>query len=157
MSKHINYILGLCVAALVVLCALSISEPLRQDRSRGQREQVVRQRMSAILQAENNYRRSHGVYTGSFGELIGLRLLADSMRYVPYSGRQEFELEATVDVGSTGRQEPSVRVAAEYGQYLNGTDENRIEQLRSKAAAQGRYPGVEMTLPKGHDADLSPQ
>ncbi len=148
MSKITNYILAGAVVALLALCALSISQPLRQDRQRERRERVVSERMEVILKAESRYREGHGVYTGSFAELVGCHLLADSMRFVPYSGRQEFELEATVDIGSTGRQEPMVRVAAEYGQYLSGTDASAMERLREKAADDDRYPGLELTLPR---------
>lgn len=147
LSKFTNYILAAAVVVLLALCALSISQPMRQDRRRQQREQVVRERMSAILRAESRYRQVHGVYTGSFSELVGDRLLADSMRYVPYSGKQEFELEATVDIGPAGRPEPAVRVAAEYSQYLDPSDAAAIEQLSTKAADDDRYPGVEMMLP----------
>lgn len=139
--------LSAAVVALLALCALSITEPLRQDRQRERRERVVRGRMEAIMKAESRYREGHGVYTGSFSELVGCRLLADSLRFVPYSDGQEFELEATVDIGPTGRQEPMVRVAAEYGQYLGEGDGTELERLREQAANEDRYPGLELTMP----------
>lgn len=139
--------LSAAVVALLALCALSISEPLRQDRQRERRERVVMARMEAIMRAESRYREGHGVYTGSFSELVECRLLADSMRFVPYSGREEFELEATVNIGPTGRQEPMVRVAAEYGQYLGEGDGPEMERLREQAADEDRYPGLELTMP----------
>lgn len=147
LSKFTNYILAAAVVAMLALCALSISAPMRQDRRRQQRERVVRERMGAILRAESRYRAGHGVYTGDFAELVRGGLLADTMRYVPYSGKQEFELEATVGIGPAGQPEPMVRVAAEYSQYLDPADADLTERLSAKAADDDRYPGVEMTLP----------
>ena len=140
--KNQNIILGFCVLVLVVLCWLSVERPMRFEREQAEREKAVKARLLHIRTAEERYRARKGVYTGDWATLIRAKLLADSLQYVPFSGKERFHLEASFDMGKSGRQVPVMQCGATYDQYLKGLDENAVANLTEKANMSGRFPGL---------------
>ena len=138
----ITYILAACMLALLVVCFLSIYQPIRFDEQRVEREKAVKERLVKIRQAEENYRKVHGTYAGQFGTLVKEGFLADSLTYIPYSAGEQFELTATVEILKSGRQMPLMECGAQYYQYLEGLDENSIANLMEAADQEGRFPGL---------------
>lgn len=140
--KNQNIILGFCVLVLVVLCWLSVERPMRFEREQTEREKAVKARLLHIRTAEERYRARKGVYTGDWATLIRAKLLADSLQYVPFSGKERFHLEASFVMGKSGRQVPVMQCGATYDQYLKGLDENAVANLTEKANMSGRFPGL---------------
>lgn len=139
-----NYLLGLCVVVLVVICGLSINAPVRFEKAQARREMVVKQRLIKIRAAEEKYRVRHGAYAGDFKVLVASGLLADSLQYIPYSDGQRFELTATTTIGKSGRQIPLMECGANYASYLKGLDKGSVSNLEEAANEAGRYPGLKI-------------
>lgn len=141
---NINIILGACVIVMMLLCVLSISQPLRFDKERVSRETEVKERLQQIRNAEEKYRLKHGVYTGDFATLIKGKYLKADAQYIPYSDGKRFSLSATTIVGKSGKQIPLMECAAQYGDYLNGLNEDAIQELTENASNMGSYPGLKI-------------
>lgn len=141
---NINYILGACALTLFILCLLSISQPLRFQSEQSKREKVVKELLGRIRTAEENYKGKHGVYTGDFTTLIKGKYITKDMQYVPFSDGKRFSLSATTLVGKSGKQLPLMECGATYEDYLNGLDENAIQELTDNATLAGRYPGLKI-------------
>ena len=139
-----NYILGACAAMLLVLCLLSIRQPMRFQSEQAKREKVVKDRLSLIRAAEEKYKQKHGVYTGDFTTLVKGKYLADSLQYIPFSDGKRFSLSATTIVGKSGKQIPLMECAAPFGDYLNGLDEDAIQEIIDNANYAGNYPGLKI-------------
>lgn len=144
MKVNNRLLLTACVLVLALLCVLSVSAPIRFDNERAKRETAVRQRLLQIRAAEERYRAAHGTYTASFDALVSARLLADSLRYVPYSDGETFALQVSSFTGHSGRQTPLMECGAEYTQYLNGLDNDATASLTEEALEAGRYPGLKI-------------
>lgn len=101
MRKRIknNYILGACVIIMMLLCILSISQPIRFQKAMASREAEVKEKLMLIRQAEEKYKAKHGVYTGDFTTLVKGKFLQEDAQYIPYSDGKKFTLAATVIVG----------------------------------------------------------
>ena len=141
---NINIILGACVIIMMLLCVLSLSQPLRFDKERVSRETEVKERLQQIRDAEEKYRLKHGVYTGDFATLIKGKYLKTDAQYIPYSDGKRFSLSATTIVGKSGKQIPLMECAAQYGDYLNGLNEDAIQELTENASNMGSYPGLKI-------------
>lgn len=141
---NINYILATCVAILMLLCILSISQPIRFKKELTQREDVVKQRLTQIRTAEERYKQKHGVYTGDFAILIKGKYLADSLQYIPFSDGKKFSLTATTIVSKSGKQIPLMECGATYDTYLEGLNDNDIQQAINKANEAGLFPGLKI-------------
>lgn len=139
-----NVVLALLVAALCVVGALSVYSPMRFDEQLQKRERAVKERLVRIRYAQEKYRKAHGAYTASFTELVNSGLLADSLKYIPYSERRLFDLTATTVIGKSGRSVPLMECGAKYNDYLLGLDKNRIANLIEQANGSGRYPGLKI-------------
>lgn len=137
-----NYLLAACVLVLAVVCFLSVNAPMRFEQQQATRETAVKQRLVKIRAAEERYRLRKGVYTGDFRELTRCGLLADSLRFIPYSDGQIFSLQATSMIGKTGKHIPLMECGAGYEQYLKGLDQNSVANLIEAANSAGRYPGL---------------
>lgn len=137
-----NFILALCITALILLCTASILSPIRFDRERIQRENVVMERLTKIKQAERAYFHAHGTFAPSLKTLTASGLLADSLTLIPYSDGERFELETSVVTDKSGRETHTMECGAQYQQYLKGLDENSIANLIEDANKSGQYPGV---------------
>lgn len=139
-----SYILGACVFVMALLCFLSIDSPMRFNRQRNERETVVKTQLIKIRQAEEKYRAKHGAYTGSFDILVKEGLLADSLRYIPYTDKETFDLQASTQMGKSGNQIPLMECSAEYSQYLQGLDKTSVTDLTEEANSSGRFPGLKI-------------
>ncbi len=145
-----------CVLVLVLLCYLSLRQPVRFEEEKQKREMVVKERLMAIKTAEEAYREKHGTYTADFKELSRGKLLADSLRYIPYSQKKSFRLAATNFVGKNGKQIPLMECSAEYEDYLYGLDDNEIQNLTEQAINKGLFPGLkvgDITTPNNNDGN----
>ena len=142
--RRTNIILTVCVLALAVLCYLSVSAPIRFGREQAQREESVKHRLLQIRSAEERYRMATGLYTESFDTLVAHGYMADSLRYIPYSGGQVFSLAVTIQVAKSGRTIPLMECAAPYNSYLDGLDATSVANLTEAANASGRYAGLKI-------------
>lgn len=142
--KKINIILSIAVVALVVLCYLSISAPMRFDREREARETVVKRRLMQIRSAAERYRHATGAYTGSMATLVKGRWLADSLQYIPFGGGRRFRLEASSVTSRSGRSVPVMECSATYADYLRGLDANSVHNLTVAAESAGRFAGLKI-------------
>ena len=141
---NINYILGVCVMVLFILCLLSIYQPVHFQSELSSRENVVKERLVKIRMAEEKYKKRHGTYTGNFAILVKERLLADSLQYIPFSDGKRFSLAASMQVTKSGKQVPLMECAATYEDYLDGLDEDDIQEITEKANAMGNFPGLKI-------------
>lgn len=141
---NINYILGACVIVLLVLCTLSISQPLRFLSAKQEREKAVKETLMKIRTAEERYKARHEGYSGDFQTLIKGKYLQESLQYIPYSDGKKFTLSATTIVSKSGKQIPLMECGASYEDFLNGLDENAVQELIDKAMISGAYPGLKI-------------
>lgn len=139
-----DFFLTLCAICLATLCVLSIINPLLFEGQRAKREEVVKKRLIAIRSAEEKYKKETGFYTGEFKELVKRGFLADSVRIIPFSDGEEFEILVTTCISKSGKHIPLMEFGAQYYQYLNGLDENSISNLIEKASVAGSYPGLKI-------------
>lgn len=142
--KNQNVLLTACVLILVVICWLSVESPLRFERHQAEREQVVKTRLIKIRAAEEHYRQLHGSYTDDFNRLTAAKLLADSLKYIPYGEGQKFLLTTSTVIGKSGKQISLMECSATYDQYLKGLDQNSISNLTEEANTSGRFPGLKI-------------
>ena len=141
---NINYILGACVIVLLVLCTLSISQPLRFQSAKQEREKAVKETLMKIRTAEERYKARHGGYSGDFQTLIKGKYLQESLQYIPYSDGKKFTLSATTIVSKSGKQIPLMECGATYEDYLDGLNEEAIQQVTEKASDAGNFPGLKI-------------
>ena len=146
MRKRIknNYILGACVIIMMLLCILSVSQPIRFQKAMASREAEVKEKLMQIRQAEEKYKAKYGVYTGDFPTLVKGCYLPEDAQYIPYADGKKFTLAATVIVGKSGKQIPVMECGAEYESYLDGLDEESIQQKIEEANYAGNYPGLKI-------------
>ncbi len=155
-NRTINVTLGTAAAILALLCILSIASPMQFEREKTQREAVVKQHLLLIRSAENRYMRRHGQYTGSLDSLVANGLLADSLRYIPYSNGKQFEIETSSSISASGKAQPLMVCSARYEDYLDGLDEADIANATEEANQQGLFPGLkfgDVTTPNGNAAN----
>ena len=137
--------LTICVVPLLVLCTLSIGQPMMFDRQKKQREREVSARMEKIWKAEQDFRKQNNVYTANLQQLIKAGLLADSLQFIPYAQGKRFKVTANVDITRSGRQVPSLTIVAQYDDYLWDMNENSVANLIEEANKRGSYPGLKMS------------
>lgn len=140
----INMILVIIVIGLACICFISIYKPIRFSNEQTQRESVIKKKLLKIRYAEEKYKRIYGNYAGNFKQLTNCKLISDSMKYIPFSDGEIFELQATTTISKSGRTVPMMECSARYDQYLNGLDDNSISNLNDEAAKAGRYPGLKI-------------
>ena len=131
-----NSILAACVLTMLMLCLLSVWQPIHFQREKEQREAAVKQRLMTIRTAEENYRKRHGTYTGKW--------IDKEMQYIPFSDNRKFSLSATTIVTKNGKQIPLMECGATYDEYLVGLNEDAIQQETDNANMDGRYPGLKI-------------
>lgn len=155
-DKTTNHILIAAVAVLALLCFFSIATPLKFDSERTERETAVKQRLLLIRSAEERFMRRHGYYTSSLDSLVQGRYLADSLRFIPFSGGKTFEIETSAHVSTSGKAQPLMECSARYADYLTGLDANSIAEITDEANSEGRFPGLkigDITTPNGNAAN----
>lgn len=135
-----NSILAACVLVVLTLCLLSVWQPIHFQKEKEQRETAVKQRLMKIRTAEENYKRRHGTYTGDFATLIKGKWLDREMQYIPFSDNKRFSLSATTIVTKNGKQIPLMECGATYEEYLNGLNEDAIQQETDNANMEAKVP-----------------
>lgn len=83
-------------------------------------------------------------YVPVFSDLFSKNYAADSMRYVPYNGNMEFEMETGVFVTSTNVNIKVFEARIPYTKYLNSLDKQEVDNLISYATKYERYPGIKV-------------
>ena len=139
-----NYILGACAIVLLVLCLLSIFQPLHFQSEQASREKAVKESLMKIRAAEEKYKEKHGVYTGDFSTLVKGKYIPTSLQYIPFADGKKFQLSATTIVGKSGKQIPLMECGAPYEDFLDGLNENAIQELIDQANYAGNYPGLKI-------------
>lgn len=137
--------LSICVVTLLVLCVLSISQPILFNHQKQQREREVSNRMEQIWKAEQTFCKQNNVYTANLQQLVKAGLLADSLQVIPYSDGKRFKVTANVDITRSGRQVPTLTITAQYDDYLWGMNENNVANLIEDANKRGSFPGLKMS------------
>ena len=130
-----NSILAACVLTLLMLCLLSVWQPIHFQKEKEARETVVKQRLIKIRTAEENYKKRHGTYTGDFATLVRGRWL---------DPEKKFSLSATTIVAKNGKQIPLMECSTTYEEYLNGLNEEAIQEETNKALMAGLFPGLKI-------------
>ena len=97
-----------------------------------------------IQKAEERYLAKHGVYTGDFKTLVKGKYLADSLQYIPFSDGKKFSLAATTIVEKSGKQIPLMECGATYHDFLDGLNENYIQEVTEQANDAGLFPGLKI-------------
>ena len=139
-----NVILGACVVVMMLLCVLSISQPIRFQKSMEGREAEVKEKLMLIRSAEEKYKAKHGVYTGDFATLIKGKYLKADDAIIPYSDGKKLSLAAATIVGKSGKQIPLMECSPAYEDYLDGLDEEAIMNVTEEANYAGRFPGLKI-------------
>jgi competence protein ComGC len=140
-TRH-HFLLTICALLLVLICYLSVSGPMHFEKQKTEREKVVQARMAMIQQAEEKYLQIHDTYTASFDSLVKEGLLADSLRFIPYSNGKQFSLQTSIEELKSGKMEPQMLCSATYQDYLDGMNEQEIANLIMQASEKGTFPGL---------------
>jgi hypothetical protein len=70
--------------------------------------------------------------------------IADSLRYVPFSKKKEFEMDATELETASGVSVPVFEAKVRNNVYLQGLDKQQIINLDEDAITYERYPGLKV-------------
>ena len=149
--RTINILLGIVVVALVVAIISSIMSPVNFTKEAKAREEKVIERMQKIRSAEARYRQTHdGVFCSTLDSLVMTGYIADSLKYIPYSGGKQFELSDSYITTNSGNNVHVIECRAYYDDYLKGLDEEYIAEMKEDALSRGAFPGVkfcDLTMP----------
>ena len=139
-----NVVLSACVIVMMMLCILSVGQPIIFQKQMQSREAEVKAKLLVIRQAEEKYKAKNGVYTGDFATLIKGKYLKGEDTLIPYTDGKKFSLSATTIVGKSGKQIPLMECGACYEDYLDGLNEEAIQEITDKANYAGLYPGLKI-------------
>jgi hypothetical protein len=76
--------------------------------------------------------------------LFNKNYIADSLRYIPYTNKEEFQMETTTINTASGVEVPIFEAKVHNNTYLQGLDEQQIINLNDKEIAYERYPGLKV-------------
>ena len=76
--------------------------------------------------------------------IFGNQYLADSLRYVPFTGGEEFQMDATILETESGVDVPVFEAKVHHKTYLQGLDEQQIINLIDEDQSYERYPGLKV-------------
>lgn len=139
-----NYLLFACVVVLGFIIFMSVSSPLRFDKEREAREEVVKSRLMQIRKASEAYKNVNGRYASKLEDMISAGYLVDSLRFVPYGEGEVFFYGASILSSKTDRPVPVMECGAEYAQYLKGMDKEQVLELINNAIDGGEFPGLKI-------------
>ena len=139
-----NAVLMAIVCVLLALCVASVYSPIRFEKQRAAREDIVKRRLVLVRKAAEAYRHDHGAYTGRLQALADSGYIADSLLYIPYSGGRRFHLEASAVTTRSGRTVSVMECSATYDEYLRGLDADAVRALAADAGNAGRFPGLKI-------------
>lgn len=83
-------------------------------------------------------------YVSLKDSIFGKDFNADSLRYVPYGGGVEFEMETRVDSTRSGTPLYLFEARTPYEVYLKGLSEQEIKNLIDYDEKTDRYPGLKV-------------
>ena len=139
-----NKTLAFVVAALAMVCVMSIFRPINFEKQRAKREEAVRQSLLVIRSAQERYLRDNGYYAPSLKVLASSGYMEDSLRFIPFSDEREFRLSVSTTNTRSGRDVPLMECGALYDDYLYDLDANSLNELNETAAKEGRYAGLKI-------------
>ena len=139
-----NYLLFACVVVLGIITFMSVSAPLRFDKERKAREEVVKSRLLQIRKASEAFKKVNGRYANKLDEMVSAGYLADSLRQIPYGKGEVFHYGASILDSKNGHPLPVMECGAEYAQYLKGMDEEQVAELINNAIDEGEFPGLKI-------------
>ncbi len=70
--------------------------------------------------------------------------VADSLRYVPYTDNEKFEMDAKIHETGSGAEVPVFEAKVHNDVYLKGLDKQEIINLNEEALTYERYPGLKV-------------
>ncbi len=76
--------------------------------------------------------------------LFSKNFIADSLRYVPFSKQEKFEMDASILETGSGVDVPVFEAKVHHKTYLKGLDEQQIINLIDEDQAYERYPGLKV-------------
>ena len=69
---------------------------------------------------------------------------ADSMKYVPYGGGAQFEMDTITQIAKSGAPYSLLEVRTPYDVYLNGLDKQEIANLKDVQVKLNKYCGLKI-------------
>lgn len=143
--------LGIVVLALLVAIVASVMRPVSFRKKAAQRESEVILRMKIIRSAEARYRQvNDGMFCSTLDSLVMGGYLADSLKYIPYSGGKEFEIHTSFITTGRGDETHVMECRAYYEDYLKGLSDEYIADMKNEALSRGLFPGLkfgDLTIP----------
>jgi len=76
--------------------------------------------------------------------LFGQNYIADSLRYIPFTQNEIFEMDATTIETASGVEVPIFEAKVHNNTYLKGLDKQQIINLNDDAFSYERYPGLKV-------------
>ncbi|WP_462317287.1 hypothetical protein [Marinilabilia sp.] len=76
--------------------------------------------------------------------LFGKNYIVDSLRYVPFTNNEQFEMDATTIETASGVEVPIFEAKVHNNVYLKGLDKQQIINLNDEDLAYERYPGLKV-------------
>ena len=140
-NRMLSLKLGLLVFALSAIIVLSVMNPILMGKEIEKREKVVIERLYIIRNAELRYRQINGRYCSSIDSLAMAGFIADSIKYIQFSNRSKFKIKA-IEKNFKGNTNDFMECSALYDDYLNGLDEDVINETKQQALKRGDFPGL---------------
>lgn len=76
--------------------------------------------------------------------LFNKNFIADSLRYVPFTNKEQFEMNATEINTASGVEVPIFEAKVHNNTYLKGLDKQQIINRNDEDLAYERYPGLKV-------------
>ena len=76
--------------------------------------------------------------------LLGENYIVDSLRYVPFSKQEEFQMDAAILETGSGVDVPVFEAKVHHKTYLKGLDEQQIINMIDEDQSYERYPGLKV-------------
>lgn len=76
--------------------------------------------------------------------LFNKNFVADSLRYIPFTNKEEFQMDATTIETASGVEVPIFEAKVHNNTYLKGLDEQQIININDEDRAYERYPGLKV-------------
>ena len=92
---------------------------------------------------KENFRRDTS-YVSVKQSVFGNDFAVDSIRYVPFLNKTEFEMEIGENTTKSGIVIPLFEARTPYYTYLNGLNRQELVNLTKQATALGRYEGLKV-------------
>ncbi|MFW6352212.1 MAG: hypothetical protein ACOC2E_07470 [Bacteroidota bacterium] len=84
------------------------------------------------------------IFISAKDSLFSKNFVADSLRYVPFTQKEEFKMDATTIETASGAEVPIFEAKVHNNTFLKGLDEQEIANINDEARAYERYPGLKV-------------